>query len=78
MQDLRVGILQLDQVWQDKTANYERISGLLATLQQIDLLLLPEMFHTGFSMDVEFADNWQASEGLQFLKELTPIHKAIA
>ena len=75
MQDLRVGILQLDQVWQDKTANYERISGLLATLQQIDLLLLPEMFHTGFSMDVGFADNWQASEGLQFLKELAGRHQ---
>lgn len=75
MQDLRVGILQLDQVWQDKTANYERISGLVATLQQIDLLLLPEMFHTGFSMHVEFADNWQASEGLQFLKELAGRHQ---
>lgn len=75
MQDLRVGILQLDQVWQDKTANYKRISGLLATLQQIDLLLLPEMFHTGFSMDVGFADDWQHSEGLLFLKALAARHQ---
>ena len=58
MQDLSVGILQFDQIWQDKTANFERIVALLAAQPQIDLLLLPEMFHTGFSMNIELADNW--------------------
>ena len=75
MQDLAVGILQFDQVWQDKTANFERISGLLVSPQQIDLLLLPEMFHTGFSMDVAYADNWQHSEGLLFLKDVAARHQ---
>ena len=70
MQDLSVGILQFDQIWQDKTANFERIVALLAAQPQIDLLLLPEMFHTGFSMNIELADNWSDAEGIHFLKQL--------
>ena len=70
MQDLSIGILQFDQLWQQKAANYARITAQLKASPKLDLLLLPEMFHTGFSMDVGFADDWQASEGLQFLKEL--------
>ena len=70
MQDLSVGILQFYQIWQDKTANFERIVALLAAQPQIDLLLLPEMFHTGFSMNIELADNWSDAEGIHFLKHL--------
>ena len=75
MQDLSIGILQFDQVWQQKEANFARISAQLKASPNLDVLLLPEMFHTGFSMDVGFADDWQASEGLQFLKELAGRHQ---
>ena len=70
MQDLRVGILQLNQIWQDKQANFKHIQSLLEGQAEFDLLLLPEMFHTGFSMQIDHADNWENSEGLNFLKEL--------
>lgn len=70
MQDLKVGILQFDQVWQDKATNYARILALLENQRNLDLILLPEMFHTGFSMEVSLADDWSNSEGLQFLKSL--------
>lgn len=71
MQDLKVGILQFDQVWQDKASNYARILALLENQRNLDLILLPEMFHTGFSMEVSLADDWSNSEGLQFLKSLS-------
>jgi len=32
MQDLKIGILQFDQVWQNKQANFEKISELLCFL----------------------------------------------
>ncbi len=70
MQDLSVGILQFNQIWQDKKANFERVQTLLEAQPKLDLLLLPEMFHTGFSMQIELADSWTDSEGLYFLKEL--------
>lgn len=70
MQDLSVGILQFNQIWQDKKANFERVQTLLEAQPKLDLLLLPEMFHTGFSMQIELSDSWADSEGLNFLKEL--------
>jgi predicted amidohydrolase len=70
MQDLTIGIGQFDQVWQDKQANFEHIATHLTQAPKIDLLLLPEMFHTGFSMETGCADNWQFSEGLHFLKQM--------
>lgn len=74
MQDLRIGILQLDQVWQDKKANFKRITAQLEAQPELDLLLLPEMFHTGFSMDTGLADDWSNSEGLHFLQEQARIY----
>jgi predicted amidohydrolase len=70
MQDLKIGILQFDQVWQDKQANFEKISELLSVQKtDIDLLLLPEMFQTGFTMDVSFAEEMNGPS-IQILTEL--------
>jgi omega-amidase len=70
MQDLKIGILQFDQVWQDKQANFAKISDLLeAEKSEIDLLLLPEMFQTGFTMDISLSEAMQGAS-IQFLKEL--------
>ena len=45
---------QLDIVWEDKEANYRKVDRLLAEAkpQRGSLVLLPEMFATGFSMNV--------------------------
>ncbi len=70
MHDLKIGILQFDQVWQNKHANFEKISELLEDeMSQIDLLLLPEMFQTGFTMDISLSEAMQGVS-IQFLKEL--------
>ena len=45
--------IQLDVVWADPQANCESLAGLLSSedIQGGDLVVLPEMFSTGFSMD---------------------------
>jgi predicted amidohydrolase len=51
---LNIAYLQLDLVWEDAAANREKIEGLLAGASDgIDLVVLPEMFTTGFSMNPE-------------------------
>lgn len=51
---LRVTLIQQAPVWQDPTANREHLDALLAPLvNNTDVIVLPEMFPTGFSMDVE-------------------------
>jgi omega-amidase len=51
---LRVTLAQTRLHWEDKTANLAHFDRLLAGLEgRTDLILLPEMFSTGFSMAAE-------------------------
>jgi predicted amidohydrolase len=51
---MRVTLCQMDIAWEDKPANFGKVEALLsATLPAEDsLLILPEMFGTGFSLNV--------------------------
>ena len=69
MQDLNVTLIQLNQIWEDKKANYNKYETIFSQLKKTDLVILPEMFHTGFSMSVDLlAEDWENSEGVDFLK----------
>jgi omega-amidase len=71
MQDLKVAIVQANQFWENKPANFENYERLLADVSEADLILLPEMFQTGFSMNVEkLGENWENAESIAWLKEL--------
>ncbi len=69
MQDLKVGIVQFDQVWEDKQENLNRISSLFDGSDHMDILVLPEMFHTGFTMNVSLAETMDG-EAMCYLKTL--------
>ena len=51
MQDLRITTLQTDLIWEDAAANRARFDAVLATIEPTDLVVLPEMFSTGFTMN---------------------------
>ena len=69
MQVLNVTLIQLNQIWEDKKANYNKYETIFSQLKKTDLVILPEMFHTGFSMSVDLlAEDWENSEGVDFLK----------
>lgn len=70
MQDLRVALVQTDQVWEDKQANFKNYERLLAPIET-DLILLPEMFQTGFSMNVSaLGEEFETSESIIWLKTI--------
>lgn len=72
MQDLNIGLLQFDQVWEDKQNNFSKIKRLLQNQNGFDLLLLPEMFHTGFTMNHEaHSERMAHSAGIDFIKSLS-------
>lgn len=68
---MRVHLVQFDIVWQDKRANFDRVARMLsgATVESGDLVVLPEMFDTGFSFAVSATadDN---DETLNFVRGL--------
>ena len=52
MPDLKVSIVQYDIAWQNPAKNLKKIESLLLSIDRTDLIVLPEMFTTGFTMDV--------------------------
>lgn len=54
MQDLRVTLVQTELAWQDAVANRELLADkILPLADATDLIVLPEMFTTGFMMEPE-------------------------
>lgn len=51
--DLELALVQSAPVWQDPAASHARFGWLLEQAAGADLVILPEMFATGFSMDAE-------------------------
>jgi omega-amidase len=48
---MKISVIQADTVWEDKTANFQNLSRLLSPLlNKTDIVILPEMFNSGFSM----------------------------
>lgn len=57
MQDLKLALIQSDIYWQDPSANLEMLEKKInRILKPIDVIILPEMFNTGFTMDSNFAE----------------------
>ena len=52
MSTLTFTLVQTDLRWEDKTANLERLGNIIAGIREkTEVVILPEMFTTGFSMD---------------------------
>jgi predicted amidohydrolase len=66
-----IACCQFDIAWENKVANFEKVRDLVtaAKLPAGSLLLLPEMFATGFSMNVEAIHEGPTPESLRLLSE---------
>ena len=61
MNDLTLALVQTTLHWEDRTANLSDFDALLPAAQGADVVILPEMFTTGFSMAPERL--WEAADG---------------
>jgi len=75
---MQIVALQLDSVWQDKSANHTKVRELLAEadIPPKSLIILPEMFDTGFSMDVQVTAQDEDRAAEQFLREIAAEHRS--
>ena len=66
-------LVQFDPVWEDSYRNMELLNGIIDKIPiATDLIILPEMFLTGFSMNVNFISQKMDGEGVTWM-----INKAI-
>ncbi len=69
MQDLNITLLQFNIKWQNPVANRKYITDKIQSLKEkTDLIILPEMFTTGFTMDVENYAEPPEGETLNWMK----------
>ena len=67
--DLRITLIQFAPAWEQKTANLDYCSKILAGIIESDLIVLPEMFTTGFSMNVKQMAESMDGPTVQWMQE---------
>ncbi|UCS95245.1 amidohydrolase [Echinicola marina] len=78
MQNLKVALVQTDLYWQDRAANLAMLEEKIWPLQgKVDLIVLPEMFPTGFSMEAEKLAEPMNFTTTKWLKQMAAQSKAV-
>jgi len=73
---LNVAALQLDFVWESPSANRLRIDDFLSSFdRKVDIVFLPEMFTTGFSMNVSHFAEPMDGETINWMKKRSEEHQ---
>jgi omega-amidase len=70
-QGMRAHLVQMEIAWEDKQANHDKVERLVsrAGVREGDLIVLPEMFDTGFSLNVEATADADGAT-LRYLRQL--------
>lgn len=64
---MKITVCSLDIAWEDKKLNFEKVESIFRQLEEPgDLLILPEMFSTGFTMNTDLAED-AAGETLKWM-----------
>ena len=67
---LNVALVQTSLIWEDPVANRSRFSAILKDVAHgTDLVVLPEMFHSGFTMHPENLDPEEGPESLRWMQQ---------
>lgn len=78
MSQLTVTIIQTNLHWEDKAANLQMLEEKINGIQKkTELVVLPEMFSTGFSMKPELLAETMEGETVQWMKRMAASKKII-
>lgn len=68
---MKVGLIQTDLLWEKPEANWKYFEEKIKSItEEIDLIILPEMFTTGFSMNPKNIAETMDGETISLLKDL--------
>ena len=78
MSSLTITIIQSNLHWEDKKANLDMLSKKIESIKEkTEVIILPEMFSTGFSMKPELFAEKMNGETVQWMKEIATEKKVI-
>lgn len=71
MNTLTITLIQPDLRWEDKKANLKMLSEKIESIEEkTEVIVLPEMFSTGFSMNTELLAETMDGETIQWMKKI--------
>ena len=78
MSTLTITIIQTNLHWEDKKANLHMLEAKINSIQEkTEIVVLPEMFTTGFSMQPELLAETMEGESVQWMKKIAASKKII-
>jgi len=78
MAPLTITTLQTNLIWENKNANLQLLSKKINSLQEkTEIVVLPEMFTTGFSMQPKLFAETMEGETVQWMKEVSSANKIV-
>lgn len=71
MSALTISLIQSSLVWEDKKANLQHLEEKIMALGKTEVVILPEMFSTGFSMQPEKLAEEMEGETMEWMKRVS-------
>lgn len=69
MKPLTISLIQFNISWENKYQNFQSLEEKILQLKETHVIVLPEMFATGFSMNTDLAEDMDG-ETMQWLREM--------
>jgi predicted amidohydrolase len=77
MSKLKVSLLQSDIDWENIDSNLEKLESKLLSAEDSDIFILPEMFNTGFTNNVEKCSENINGKTVALMKKISSIKNAV-
>lgn len=68
MENLKITIIQPEIIWENSKVNLDKYSRWLETVKKTDVIIFPEMFTTGFSMESEKLNEFMDGPSIKWMK----------
>ncbi len=76
MDDLKISLVQADLHWEQHDANLAMFEEMIWNIEQTDLIVLPEMFTTGFSMNAKELAEPVGGKTFKWMRQMAKQKKA--
>tara|TARA_R110000868_G_scaffold197243_9_gene443382 strand:- start:1254 stop:2060 length:807 start_codon:yes stop_codon:yes gene_type:complete len=77
MSQLKISLIQTTLFWENASKNRTHFESKIASLPETDLILLPEMFSTGFSMNITEVSESMNGETIEWMQKMAEKKQAV-
>lgn len=77
MQDLNISLIQSNLIWENAALNIKNFESVIETISKTDLIILPEMFTTGFTMESKSFADFMEGKSVNWMRQMAIKKEAV-